>query len=191
MNLIATPEKWKNLSTWVDAYTATLEACADASQHHEIRGAMTDALKEAQSQARVTGSEQDIQIAQAQQRINKTVMNVNHEQLRELINVWLTAAKQIKPTCWDLAADVTYALEPNKEQVRFWQGESPTKDFILMPLAPANLAIRFLKFVASNSPSFSPIEYTKQMLIKQGITKENFHLHKDKMAITNPWDPVV
>ncbi len=52
------------------------------------------------------------------------------------------------------------------------------------------MAIKFLRWAESNAPNFSPVEYTKQMLMKQGITKENFHQYKDKLAITNPWEAV-
>ncbi len=191
MNLLATPERWRNLSTWVDAYTATLEASADAAQNREITGAVGEAVKETKAAAKATGSLQDRQIAEAQASIQRSMGQFNQEQFRVLINIWHRASVDIKKACWDLNSEVHYAEEQNKEKLRFWQGDSPLKDFILLPRQEASLAIKFLRWVESNSPTFSPIEYTKQMLMKQGITKENFHQYKDRLAITNPWDPIV
>lgn len=191
MNLLATPERWRNLSTWVDAYTATLEASADAAQNPEIRGAVGEAMKETKAAAKASGSIEDRQIAEAQASIQRSMGQFNQEQFRVLINIWRRASVDIKKACWDLATEVHFAEEQNKEKLRFWQGDSPLKDFILLPRQEASLAIKFLRWVESNSPTFSPIEYTKQMLMKQGITKENFHQYKDRLAITNPWDPIV
>ena len=49
------------------------------------------------------------------------------------------------------------------------------------------LIIKFLKFVVANSQTSDPIEYTKQMLMKQGINEDNFHLYADSIAFPNPW----
>lgn len=193
MNLIGTSgalEKWRNLATWVDAYTATLEASADAAQNHEIRGAVRESLTAAKAQAKESGSLEDRQIAEAQARVQQHMGNFNQEQFRVLIRIWLNAAVEIKKASWDLAEAVNFSEEPSKEKLRFWQGEDPRKDFFLLPRQEAAMAIKFLRWVESNSPNFSPLEYTKSMLMKQGITKENFHLYQDKLAITNPWEAV-
>ncbi len=51
----------------------------------------------------------------------------------------------------------------------------------------ALLALGFITFWIQQCNKIDPVEQTKTMLSKQGITAENFHLHADRLLIKNPW----
>lgn len=50
-------------------------------------------------------------------------------------------------------------------------------------------ALGFFMFWITQCNKVDPVEQTRKMLIAQGITPENFHLHADRLMIRNPWAP--
>ncbi len=191
MGKLVLPGVWKTMAMWADAYTATLDASTDAAMNPEISNEVMDSLKHAKSRALQTGAKHDIAVAQNQQIIADQMKKFSPAHLAELMKVWMPAKREIVAASWDLNQPVQFHEEQIVDRpIRFWQGENPLKDFIILPRTQAALVIKFLRFVEANSPNFDPREYTKAMLMKQGITKENFSQHSDKLGITNPWDPI-
>ncbi len=188
---IVNPGTWKTIAVWIDAYTATLEVSTEAAMNPEIAGEVLDSLKHAQSRALQTGTEHDIRVAQNQQRIVNQMKKFTVEQLAQIMEIWKPAKREVLAASWDLDQEVNFHEESTVDRhIRFWQGEDPLKNFIILPRGQAALVIKFLRFIEANSPKFDPREYTKAMLMKQGITEENFYLHADKLGITNPWLPI-
>jgi hypothetical protein len=181
---------WKTTKSWVDAYTATIEASFDAAMNPEIRSEVNEALKAAQAQALATKSEQDINVARQQAHIARRVGGFSAEQYDIIKKIWKVTAEAIIATSWKLTEEIFYAEEPTKEKLRFWQGDSPLKNFILLPRDQSSLFIKFLRFVQSRAERFDPVAHTKQMLESQGINEHNFDEYADKLAITNPWKPI-
>ncbi len=188
--LITNLDGWKTTKSWVDAYTATLEASFDAAMNPEIRDELQEAVKATQAQALMSKSEQDINIAKTQAGIARRVGGFTMEQYQLMRELWQKTAPQIVGTSWNLTEEVGYAVEnPSDLSMRFWQGDAPEKNFMVLPMAQASLTIKFLKFVAAQSSQVDPITHTKRMLERQGINEHNFDQHADKLAITNPWKP--
>ncbi len=190
---IVDPGVWKTIAAWVDAYTATLEVSTDAAMNPEIVGEVTDALKHAQSRALQTGKDHDVRVAQNQQLIANQMKKFTVEQLAQLMAIWKLAKREVLAAAWNLDDEVHFHVEETTTDrpLRFWQGEDPMKNAIVLPRDQSALVIKFLRFIEANSPKFDPREYTKAMLMKQGITEHNFHEYVDRLAITNPWAPIL
>ena len=53
----------------------------------------------------------------------------------------------------------------------------------------AHTVLNFLSFyMAAATQGVNPQEYVRACLVEKGITKDNWHQHKDRLAITNPWE---
>lgn len=53
----------------------------------------------------------------------------------------------------------------------------------------AQCMMNFLAFyLASMNQGINPKAYVRGVLGQQGIDRDNFHLYRDKFAITNPWE---
>ncbi len=189
------PGNWRKLSTWIEAYTATLEASIDAAMNPEIVAETQDALKSAQAQVQAATNQHDRlhaqSVAQNQSRINSIMGKFSVEAHQIMKQIWQRAARELIAASWDLDEPINFHVEQTDQRLRFWQGESPLKDFIILPREESALVLKFLRFVEANSPNFNPVDYTKAMLAKQGITEKNFHEYADKLGITNPWKPIV
>jgi len=60
---------------------------------------------------------------------------------------------------------------------------------MVIPHPEAQCAANFLTFyIESYSKGVDPRQYVRSVLHNSGITRENFHEHSDKLAITNPWE---
>lgn len=182
-------DTWKATRMWVDAYTATLEASFDAAMNPEIRSEVGESLKATKSQAVQTGAQQDIQIANSQQRIANAMGRFSMEHYQLFKDIWKRAGREISAAAWDMTQAVTFAEDPD-QRLRFWQGDIPTKNFIILDRNEASFAIKFLRFVEAQSGNMDPIAYTKSVLERQGINEHNFDQYADKLAIINPWKPL-
>ncbi len=188
--LITNLDGWKTTKSWVDAYTATLEASFDAAMNPEIRSEVSEALKATQAQALQTKSQQDINIAKTQANIARRMGGFTMEQYDLIKKIWRRAAVTIVGTSWDLTQEIHFAEEQSRENLRFWQGESPLSNFVLFPRDESALVIKFLRFVQSQADRMDPVSHTKAMLERQGINEHNFDEHADLLAIANPWKPI-
>ncbi len=185
-NKIALPEAWRAMNAWVDAYTMFLTALAEANNSEELRGVVADATKRTAAEAKRTGSTQDILVAANQKLINEKMKTFSVEENKELMALWKKVKKDFLMTGWDLGEDINYQLDPTtKKKLHVWQGNE--RGGLYFSLAEGGLVVKFLKFVQEHSSTFNPVAYTKQMLEKQGITKDNFKQHADSLAIINPW----
>lgn len=190
MGLITKPGDFRAMLAWCDAYTMFLDAIAEARNSRAMQAGLKDSLKHAKAEAKRTGDEQDIMAAANQEAINRHLVGSSPEQHRELLSIWKQVRTELMGTGWDLSEEIHICRDPSSPaKCCLWQGESPTppKDALRIPNALGGVARRFLLFVAEYSAKFDPLAYTRQVLERQGITKDNFHLHADKLAITNPW----
>ncbi len=182
---IALPDAWRVMNAWVDAYTMQLSAIAEANNSAELQGVVAEATKRTAAEAKRTGSTQDILVAENQKMINQKMRSFSLEEHKELMAIWKRVRKDFSMTGWDLGQEIFYQMDQEKKKLHVWQGNE--KGGLYFTLAEGGLAVKFLKFVHEHSNQFNPIAYTKQMLEKQGVTKENFHQYADSLAIVNPW----
>jgi hypothetical protein len=175
--------------SWVDAYTLFNISIAEAKNNRIMRSEVNESTKRAEREALRLGTQQAIAVA-ANQRLIQQQMAFDPEGHKEYMRIWKNASLTLLAMDWDLANEEVHFQEEGKGgSIRFWQGEDPTKRTCLLPRVEAALVIRFLRWIQQNSAvaTFDPREHVRKMLTKQGITKQNFHLHADKLAVTNPW----
>lgn len=191
---IVQPGVWRTMNAWCDAYTAQINAIADARNDPRLKRQVKDALTNAKSEVARTDTNQDHEILRNQRAIAQG-MQFSLEEHKELIRIWMQVRTEFMATGWDLNEEISYQLDPKtKKHLLVWQGAPgpvnvpPPKDALRFTLAQGGLAVKFLKFIGENSMSFDPVEYTKQTLAKQGINEHNFD--QANLDIVNPWKPV-
>lgn len=159
---------------WIDAFFNSIEVGASIAANH----------------------------AKAQKTAGKKVaiMGFDIEAYRHRSEVWRRVRKELMLFGFDVE-EVDFRgveLMPNSNtQLRF---NNPQRWLELYHTSEAKQPIRFtgddavcvqhfLEFyLEAYHKGIDPREYTKQVLIHQGVTKENFAQHKDKLLITNPWE---
>jgi hypothetical protein len=173
---------------WVDAYEVILEcnmmAATDPRKHQEIADAEA-AIKA--DLVIATSDEQREQLRAAlaeQQQVARVMKSFSAESFFAVRATWRLVREDLLTVGWDLRRDVDFQGKPNGE---LWgrQGGGPFKKW---PQEKGLVVATFMHWVMQTQNDVKdPVAYTKAMLERQGITKENFHEHADKLAIRNPW----
>lgn len=178
------------LGDWLNAYTCIQECSADAADNSEIKRSVDDNIKLLQSRVKEGADPQAKKLLETQLMVKRQMWARRPEIHNAFMDLWKKTMQDIKSYSWDLSEDVHYAESYKGGPINFWQGDpddrGPTGK-IPVSRDRAILIIRFLKFVSAESERMNPIEYSKQMLMKQGINKDNFHLYADLIAFPNPW----
>lgn len=187
MGKIIKPGEFQAMSVWLDAFTAMLESAAEAKNNFQIQKEVKESVKHLNSEVKQKNTVEMRTLAANQKAIARQ-MAFDPEQHALVMARWKQSKYQILATGWDLSQEIHFEMLPSGK-TRIWQGEE--KGGLLLSREDGDAIIVFLKFVHENSEKFDPIEYTKQMLLKQGINAKNFHEYQDKLAITNPWKPIL
>jgi hypothetical protein len=176
-----------SLVQWLDAYSATLECIADAKNNANLQKTLKEQVKQLKSDMAEANTQNNRSMLHNQQMINMA-MEFNNDVHKVQLRLWKEVRKDITAGSWNLAEDVHYAEETKGGYLRFWQGDGARRDLgFVIDRQKALMAIRFLKFVVAQSQDTDPVEYTKRMLLAQGINQHNFHKHADAIAFPNPW----
>jgi hypothetical protein len=176
-----------SLAQWLDAYSATMECIADAKNNATLQKVLKEQIKQLKSDVAQLNTENNRSLLHNQEIINMAMgfSNVVH---KAKLQLWKEIRKDITAASWNLAEDVHYAEETKGGYLRFWQGDGDRRDLgFVVDRQKALVAIQFLKFVVQQSQDTNPVEYTKKMLLAQGINEHNFHKHADAIAFPNPW----
>ncbi len=178
------------LKVWLNAFTCIQECSADAADNSEIRRSVSDNVKMLRARVKENADPQAQKLLDQQELIQRQMFQKRPELHRELMKLWRNTVEDLISYSWNVAEEVHYEEDFKGGPMLFWQGdlnETPRHKKVTVTRPRAVLIIRFLKFVSAHSGDTSPIEYTKQMLLKQGINEENFHLYEDQLVIPNPW----
>lgn len=184
----AQPER--TLKYWLESFTCIQECSADAADNSEIKRSVDDNIKLLRSRVKEKADPQAPKLLEQQLLIRAQMWARRPEMHVELMKLWRVAEREIRAFGWDLGDEVHYGEVTKGGKLRFWQGDKdkpPTDSKYQLDRMTAVMAIKFLKFVAAESQTNDPVEYTKQMLLKQGINKDNFHLYQESLAFPNPW----
>jgi hypothetical protein len=180
----------RTLKYWLESFGCVQECAADASDNSEIKRSVDDNIKLLKSRVKEKADPQAPRLLEEQLRIRAQMWMRRPEMHNEMMKLWRQAAQEIKIFGWDLGEEVHYGEVSKGGKILFWQGDKdkpPTDRKFQMDRLTAVMAIKFLKFVAAESQTNDPVEYTKQTLLKQGINADNFHLYADRLAFPNPW----
>lgn len=177
-----------SLVQWMDAYSATLEAIAEAKNNPTLLKVLKESAKSLRSDVKELPTENNRSLLHNQEMINQA-MSFSLEVHKAKLQLWKEVKKDIAAASWNLADDVHYAEETKGGYLRFWQGDGDRRDLgFVIDRQKSLIVIQFLKFVvAQSSQETNPIEHTKKMLLAQGINAENFHKHAAAIAFPNPW----
>jgi len=179
------------LEQWLTAFTCIQECSADAADNSEIRRSVSDNVKMLRARVKENADPQAERLLASQELIQRQMFAQRPEISRLILAEWRIAMVDIRAYCWDLTQPVHYHEGPVKGGViLFWQGDAGLQDNSTktqVSRRTALMAIKFLKFVKAMGEESDPIKYTQQMLEKQGITADNFHLYADQLAFPNPW----
>ena len=178
------------LTQWLHAYTCSLECAGDAADNTEIKRSVADNVAMLKSRVKEEADPQAQRLLESQLMIQRQMFAYRPEMYRLYMELWRRVSVDIRAYEWDLTQPVHYHESFKGGPLLFWQGDPEELDAakkVSIDREHAVMAIKFLKFVATLSETSNPIEYTKQMLMKQGVNAENFHLHADKIAFPNPW----
>jgi hypothetical protein len=175
---------------WADAYTMQLEATAEAIACPEIRKHAQAALRQAESDLAVETDEakaENLHAAVAnQQQVLKEIGSFDVDAYREIMARWRSARGQILRAGWDLTQDIDFIDNPKRGVVIVSQGKGAKQFF---SAGEAQIVLAFLQFVNANQDKFDPLSHVKRILARQGITADNFEIHRDRLCIDNPWAP--
>lgn len=181
------------LRLWLEAFTCVQECASDAADNSEIKRDIADNIKMLRARVKENADPQAQKLLETQQVVQRQMFARRPEIYTELLKLWRDVAKDILSYDWDLQQEVVYQEEVKGGPILFWQApdadtEVPRSQKVAVARARAVMIIRFLKFVREQAADdISPIEYTKQMLMKQGINEHNFELYADLIASPNPW----
>ncbi len=178
------------LRQWLEAFTCVMECAGDAADNAYIKKEVDDNIKLLRSRVKEKADPQAPKLLEAQELIKRQMWAQRPEIHRELMKLWHETVKDIMSYNWDLSEEIHYAEAHKGGPINFWVGDADDRGLagkIPVGRHKAVLLIKFLKFVREESLTKNPIEYTKQMLLKQGITKDNFHHYADMLAFPNPW----
>ncbi len=178
------------MAQWLNAFTCIQECSADAADNPEIKRSVADNIKMLRARVAENADPQAGNMLAQQELIQRQMFAKRPEMYQMLIGLWHKAAVEIKAFDWDLSQDVHYQEEFKGGRLLFWQGAADETDVskkqaVIRPIAV--MIIKFLKFVKQMSETSDPIEYTKEILLKQGINEHNFDLYADQLAFPNPW----
>jgi hypothetical protein len=187
MGKIIQPGAFVSMRTWTDAFTSMLESSAEARNNPIMKKEVNEAVKELNGLARQTPTDNNRALAANQQAIAKQ-MRFSLDQHKATMARWHLTKMKLIATGWDLAQEIKFEPQPNGS-FKVWQADEKICE--TFPAEDGQALLLFLKFVYENSDKFDPIEYTKQMLLEQGINEHNFDQYSEHLAITNPWKPVV
>lgn len=187
MSKIIKPGEFQAMSVWLDAFTAMLESTAEARNNFQLQKEVKESVRELSAEAKRLGTVEMRTLANNQKAIARQ-MAFDPEQHALLMARWKLCKYQLLKAGWDMSQEIFFQPLPSGK-MKVWQGEE--KSHVLFSEEDGKATVAFLHFVRDNSEKFDPIEYTKQMLLKQGINAKNFHEYQDKLAITNPWKPIL
>lgn len=127
-------------------------------------------------------------------------MAFDMEAYRHRSEVWRRVRKELITFGFDVEEVDFRGLEPNPSdpsRLRFNSKKGVVELFhssesqhpIIFQGDDAVVVKHFLEFyLSAYHQGTDPREYTKKLLIHQGITRDNFAQHKDKLLINNPWE---
>lgn len=190
MGRIITPGEVPTLRQWLEAFTCVQECAGDAADNSYIKKEVDDNIKMLRSRVAEKADPQAPRMLELQEHIKRQMWAQRPEIHQELMKLWRETMTDILSYNWDLTKEVYYAELVKNGPIYFWQGDGDDRGIagkIPVARSKAVLVIRFLKFVAEESRTKNPIEYTKEVLLKQGINKDNFHYYADLLAFPNPW----
>jgi hypothetical protein len=177
-----------SLLQWMDAYSMFLESTAEAKNNTELRTCIEENIKALKGSSKGLAGAADRQLLATQEQI-KAFMGFSLDMYKAKRLAWKNVCVDVRAASWNLAEDIHYTEQTKGGYHRFWQGDKDaTEGGLVVDRVKALVLIQFLKFVnAQSTQNANPIEYTKQMLLKQGINEHNFHKHADAIAFPNPW----
>lgn len=183
-------DKWGEMQAWVDAYSCTLEANAEAFSNKQIRAKVRDSLANAKAELAIaTVEERKEELTKTvanQQQIADMMDRFDIEAHRSLTATWRMVKQDFLTSGWDLREDLDCEQLANGN-VRARQGKGP---YVVWGPASAQIAIAFMTFVMkAQHENPDPVAYTKRMLLAQGINEQNFEQYQDRLSIPNPWKP--
>ena len=192
MNKIIDPRNSRvnTLRDWTMAFACVQECAADAADNSEIKRSVDDNIKMLRARVKENADPQARKLLDVQELVKRQMFQHRPEMHTLLMKLWREVVIDILSYEWNLYEEVHYAEKNKGGLIWFWQGDKDDrseKGKIPVERHKAVLIIKFLKFVVANSQTSDPIEYTKQMLMKQGINEDNFHLYADSIAFPNPW----
>lgn len=175
---------------WTTAFACVQECAADAADNSEIKRGVDDNIKMLRARVKENADPQAKKLLETQELVKAQMFQHRPEMHKALMDLWRVVVRDLLSYEWDLAEEVHYAEKTKGGPLWFWQGDKDDRGEtgkVTVERAKAVLIIKFLKFVAANANNQDPIEYTKQMLMKQGINEHNFHAYADSIAFPNPW----
>lgn len=183
------PDKWGEMTMWVDAYTVTLEANAEANSDPRVKQRIEGALREIKANlAAATNDEERKALGEAvhnQQAILDQLGHFDLEAFNDIRARWRQISSDLLRSGWDLRDKIDFRRKPDGD-LHAKQGK--TDIGITWSPATAAVAVTFFAFVNRSQNSIpDPRAYARQLLERQGITAENFDQHADRLAIQNPW----
>lgn len=179
-------DRQNSFIAWADAFTLQQEAAAEAKANPQLRAAVQDALKQAESalkEATTDEARKEARRAVDNQKQVLQALTFDGEAFRAGMLSWKVVRADLAHIDWDMTKEIQGESLPG-DKVKFWQAGSLVH--AEWTGAEARVAMLFFSFVRQHQAA-DPMEYTRRMLAEQGITKDNFHLHADKLAISNPW----
>jgi hypothetical protein len=173
---------------WLDAFAVTLECNVASAMNPELLQQVIDAEKHIRADlvAATSDAERD-QLSAAlgnQRHILHTMKAFNLESHNAMMVTFRAIREDFLKAAFDLRRNVDFEGRPNGE---LWarQGKGP---WMKWSQDQGHVVLAFMRWVYDKQTEVrDPGAYTRKMLEQQGITRENFHEHADKLAIRNPW----
>lgn len=188
--LVLPPPPNPTTRLWVDAYSMQLEAVAEIMADVKTRRNVEQAIKKAEADLNANtdpAQEQQLRAVVANQKQILLEMGLfNIEAYRELMTRWRFVRDQVLASGWDLSQELHFDVDEALGVAQVSQGTLKPRPFMA---GEVQVILAFLTFVTNNQNRLDPLEYTKQILQKQGITAENFAEHAEHLCIRNPWAP--
>lgn len=170
---------------WVDAFTVQLDVLAEGFENPTLVRSVMDGAKEIVA-AHGAGSP----VAANQASVMDRFRRHDYEQWRVVREAWRVLGAKLVAHGWS-PFDMAMERDPfGKKHHAILVHET---DALAKPLPlgtqEAMLVEAFLRFVAetAQNDTFDPRVEIKARLEKQGITKDNFHLHAGRLLISDPW----
>ncbi len=193
MNKIIDPTKRVVVNTtrdWINAFTCVQECSADAADNSEIKRSVDENLKMLRARVKENADPQAQRLLESQELIKRQMFQFRPEIHVQLMDLWRKVSVDILALDWDLTQEIHYMESTKGGPMWFWQGDKDDRGpngKTTVDRLKAVLFIKFLKFIAAHADNSTPLEYTQNMLLKQGINAKNFHLYADSLAFPNPW----
>ena len=158
-----------SVAHWLNAFFATMEVVAEQ---------MADKKRMQEQTNSNVGDSYDHEAYKARRVLWKELQRIFTIEFTDLDEVQVSGATQ----------NIKGELVLKGNSVKIFRGNLDIKPLVLyQPLA--QLALNLLSFyMAAATQGVNPQAYVQSCLAQRGINKDNWHQHKDKLAITNPWE---